>query len=56
MTGLRTGVEGRDLSIGPALRYNITPSGCITFKYQPDIWAQNRPYGSKLWIRFAWAW
>lgn len=54
LTGLATGILGKELSVGPALSYNL-PKGCLTFKWQHDVWADNRPEGDKFWIRFVWA-
>lgn len=41
LTGLQTGVRGNVMSIGPAITYEI-PHGCLTFKWQHDIYAQDR--------------
>jgi hypothetical protein len=53
-TGEDTGVKSRFLSVGPAISYNI-PHGCITFKYQRDVWAENRPEGDKFWLKWVYA-
>ena len=54
LSGLQTGVRGKYLSIGPAISYEI-PHGCITFKYQRDVWEQNRPEGDKFWLKWVYA-
>jgi hypothetical protein len=54
LTGLATGVMGKELSIGPAISLNI-PHGCLTFKYQRDIYAQNHPEGDKFWLKWVYA-
>ena len=51
LTGIATGVRGESFSVGPAISYNI-PHGCITFKYQRDLYAENRPEGDKFWLRW----
>ena len=51
LSGLQTGVVGKYLSIGPAISYNL-PRGCLTFKYQRDVWEQNRPEGDKFWLKW----
>lgn len=53
LTGIQTGMRGRTFSIGPAIRYEL-PKGCITFKYQHDVYSQNRLDGDKFWLRFIW--
>ena len=53
-SGLKTGVRGRTLSVGPAISYNI-PHGSITFKYQRDVIAQNRAEGDKFWLKWVYA-
>ena len=53
-TGEVTGVKSRFFSIGPAISYNI-PHGCLTFKYQRDVWAENRPEGDKFWLKWVYA-
>jgi hypothetical protein len=54
VTGLPTGVVGKEWSIGPALTVDI-PHGCLTFKWQHDISAQNAPEGDKFWLRWIYA-
>ena len=54
LSGLQTGVKGKALSIGPAISYEI-PHGCITFKWQHDVIAQNRPEGDKFWLKWVFA-
>jgi hypothetical protein len=49
-TGEATGVKSRYFSIGPAISYNL-PRGCLTFKYQRDVWEENRPEGDKFWLK-----
>jgi hypothetical protein len=51
LTGIATGVRGNVWSIGPAISYNI-PHGCLTLKWQHDIYAQNGPEGDKVWLRW----
>ena len=53
-TGAQTGVESRYFSIGPAIQYNLPNHGCITVKYQWDVWDENRPQANKLWVKFVW--
>ncbi len=53
-TGAQTGVQGSFLSAGPAISYNI-PHGCLTFKYQRDLYAENRPEGDKFWLKWVFA-
>jgi len=53
-TGEATGVKGRQFSIGPAISYNL-PHGCLTFKYQRDVWSENRPEGDKFWLKWIYA-
>jgi hypothetical protein len=48
LTGRADGVLGRNFSVGPAISYTL-PKGCVTFKYQRDVWDQNRPEGDKYW-------
>jgi len=50
-TGQSTGVKSQYLSVGPIISYNI-PHGCITLKYQRDVWEQNRPEGDKFWLKW----
>ena len=54
LTGLATGVRGNVWSIGPAVTYNI-PHGCLTLKWQHDIYAQNGPEGDKFWLKWVFA-
>jgi hypothetical protein len=54
LSGFQTGVKGKYLSIGPAISYEI-PHGCITLKYQRDVWAENRPEGDKFWLKWVYA-
>ncbi|OPY68056.1 MAG: hypothetical protein A4E63_02111 [Syntrophorhabdus sp. PtaU1.Bin050] len=53
-TGLRTGVRGQYLSIGPAVSYTI-PRGCLTLKYQRDVIEKNRPEGDKFWLKWVYS-
>jgi hypothetical protein len=53
-TGAQTGVQGTYFSVGPAISYNI-PHGCLTFKYQRDVYAENRPEGDKFWLKWVYA-
>ena len=53
-TGAQTGVQGRFFSAGPAISYNI-PHGCLTLKYQRDLYAENRPEGDKFWLKWVFA-
>ena len=53
-TGAQTGVQGTYFSAGPAISYNI-PHGCLTFKYQRDLYAENRPEGDKFWLKWVFA-
>jgi hypothetical protein len=54
LTGIATGVVGKEWSIGPAVTVDI-PHGCLTFKWQHDIEAQNAPLGDKFWLRWIYA-
>ncbi|MGD0232790.1 MAG: transporter [Syntrophorhabdales bacterium] len=54
LTGLQTGVMGKEFSVGPAINYDFG-KGCVTFKYQRDVYEQNRPEGDKFWLKFVWA-
>ena len=54
LSGLQTGVKGKQLSIGPAITYEI-PHGCITLKYQRDVISENRPEGDKFWLKWVYA-
>ncbi len=54
LTGLATGVRGNVWSIGPAITYEI-PHGCLTLKWQHDIYAQNGPEGDKFWFKWIFA-
>ncbi len=54
LTGLATGIRGDVWSIGPALSYEI-PHGCLTLKWQHDIYAKNGPEGDKVWLKWIFA-
>lgn len=54
ISGARTGVRGKYLSVGPAISYAI-PHGCLTLKYQRDVIEQNRPEGDKIWLKWIYA-
>jgi hypothetical protein len=54
LTGLPTGVRTNEWSIGPAFTLEI-PHGCVTLKWQHDIYAQNAPLGDKFWLRWVFA-
>ncbi|MGD0230116.1 MAG: transporter [Syntrophorhabdales bacterium] len=51
LTGLATGLMGREYSVGPALMYDFG-RGCLTLKWQHDVYAENRPEGDKYWLKF----
>lgn len=51
LSGIQTGVKGKQLSIGPAISYQL-PHGCITFKYQRDVISQNRAEGDHFWLKW----
>ncbi|OPY80927.1 MAG: hypothetical protein A4E65_01308 [Syntrophorhabdus sp. PtaU1.Bin153] len=53
-SGKKTGVQGRSLSIGPALQYNFPNQGCLTAKYQFEVDAHNRPLGNLFWLKLVW--
>jgi len=55
LTGLQTGVLGREFSVGPAMTYEI-PHGCLTFKFQHDVSVANRPQADKFWLKWIYAW
>jgi len=46
------GNQGRDLTIGPEVRYQLGPTVLIA-KYFRDTLVQNRPLGNEFWIEFA---
>jgi len=46
------GNQGRDLAIGPEVRYQLGPMVLIA-KYFRDTLVQNRPLGNEFWIEFA---
>ena len=48
------GIRARVLSAGPAISYEI-PHGCLTFKYQRDLWVENSPEGDKFWLKWIFA-
>ena len=54
LTGLATGVNSNAWSLGPAFTLEI-PHGCITLKWQHDIYAQNAPMGDRFWLRWIFA-
>jgi hypothetical protein len=54
LTLLPTGVVGKEWSLGPAVTVDI-PHGCLTFKWQHDLEAQNAPLGDKFWLRWIYA-
>jgi hypothetical protein len=54
LTGFATGVRGNVWSIGPAITYEI-PHGCLTLKWQHDIYAQDGPEGDKFWFKWIFA-
>ena len=53
-SGMADGFRARYLSVGPAVQYNFPTKGCLTFKWQHDVYAQNRPEGDKFWLKFIW--
>jgi len=46
------GHRGRDLQIGPQVRFNI-PHGGFAFKYYRDTLVQNKPRGNAFWFQIA---
>jgi hypothetical protein len=46
------GNRSKYLSAGPAVQYNFAKGGCVTAKYQFDVWEHNRPEGNKFWLKF----
>ncbi|MCX4163626.1 MULTISPECIES: transporter [Paraburkholderia] len=44
------GFRGRVFAIGPQIRFNITPTSGVVFKWQHEFAARNRPQGDRLWI------
>ncbi len=47
-------ISVRYFSVGPAITYELPNHGCITFKWQNDIMAQNMPTGNHFWLKFIW--
>jgi hypothetical protein len=47
------GSRGRDLQIGPQLRYSIGHHGGFAFKYYRDTLVQNKPRGNAFWFQIA---
>ncbi len=50
ISGQRTGVRGKFLSIGPVVSYKFDGGGFVSVKYQFDVIAKNRPEGEKFWL------
>jgi hypothetical protein len=46
------GFRGRDLQIGPQVRFNL-PHGGFAFKYYRDTLVQNKPRGNAFWFQIA---
>lgn len=46
------GFYGREAMVGPQIEYH-TKFGGITFKWQHEFWAQNRPEGDRIWLQAA---
>jgi len=44
------GYRGRDLAIGPQLRFNL-PHGAFAFKYLRDTLVENKPRGNAFWFQ-----
>ena len=53
-TGVATGVDSRYFSVGPAIQYEFPNHGCVTLKWQHDVYAQNYPSGDHFWLKFIW--
>jgi hypothetical protein len=45
------GNRGRDLSIGPEVRFNLIPHGGFAFKYLHDTLVQNKPPTNAFWFQ-----
>lgn len=48
------GNRGRVVAFGPFVRYPSGKDWGITFKWQWETLAQNRPEGNRLLLRFGW--
>jgi hypothetical protein len=47
------GNRGRVFAIGPFVRYHVDPNWGITFKWQIESWAENRPKGDRFFLQVA---
>jgi hypothetical protein len=57
LNGAKVGVDGfagQVFAIGPQVQYNYKKMS-FTFKWQSEVDAENRPEGSKLWLKFVYA-
>jgi len=52
MAVFQNGFRGRDLGIGPQLRFNL-PHGGFAFKYLRDTLVENKPQGNAFWFQIA---
>jgi hypothetical protein len=46
------GFRGRQIAIGPQIRWDFKPGEGILFKYQREMDVRNRPQGNKFWLEF----
>ena len=47
------GNRGRDLAIGPEIRFNLIPHGGFAFKYLRDTLVENRAPTNAFWFQLA---
>jgi hypothetical protein len=48
---ISNGFRGRDLAVGPQLRFKLGAHSGFAVKYQRDTWVQNKPRGNAFWFQ-----
>jgi hypothetical protein len=56
VNGLKVGTDGfrgKQMALGPSIRWDFRPGLAVLFKYQREFDVRNRPEGEKFWLEFA---
>ncbi len=52
VNGVDIGFEGEAFAIGPEIIVETGPAQGVVFKWQHEVFAENRPEGEKFWVQF----
>ncbi|WP_206243782.1 SphA family protein [Novosphingobium terrae] len=56
VNGLKVGTDGfrgKQMALGPSIRWDFRPGLAVLFKYQKEFDVRNRPEGEKFWLELA---